>query len=74
MIEFIKKTMDWVLQKEQDAANHCYIKTQDVQKQIDAIKHKKGQLQEKFDDNVKELDHIINRLELIKASSNQCRR
>ncbi len=73
-MEFIKSTMDWVLQKEQEAANHCYIKTQDVQKQIDAIKHKKTQLQEKFDDNVKELNHILTRLELIKSSSASCKR
>ena len=74
MVEFMNKAMNWVLQKEQEAANHCYIKSEDVQKQLDTMQQKKEELQARYEQDVKDLDHIISRLTLIKASASRCRR
>lgn len=74
MIEFINKAMDWVLQKEQDAANECSVKVEDVQKQLDKMEEKKSELETKYKDEIKEINHIISRLTLIKASATRCGR
>ena len=41
MVEFMKKAMDWVLEKEADAAKNCHAKPEDIEKQIIMIQKKK---------------------------------
>jgi len=41
MVEFMKKVMDWVLEKEADAARDCHAKPEDIDKQIEMIEKKK---------------------------------
>jgi len=72
MMEFMKKAMDWVIDKEQDAAKKCYIHPNDVDKQIDALEKKKASYQKEYDDNMSEIEHILNRLNTIKANSIKC--
>ncbi len=73
MMEFMKKAMDWVLEKEQDAAKNCHAKPEDIEKQIQMIEEKKEALEEKCKEDIGELEHILNRLHSIKAQSLKCR-
>ena len=41
MIEFMKKAMDWVLDKEREAAKNCHASPEDIEKQIQMIEEKK---------------------------------
>jgi septal ring factor EnvC (AmiA/AmiB activator) len=68
MVEFIKKAMNWVLEKEQEAADNCQIDIKDVEKQIGYMEEKRDKLKQ----DVAELEHILNRLHTIKAHALKC--
>jgi len=72
MVEFLKKAMDWVLEKEAEAAKKCYVNPEDVQKQIDILEAKRAELRKKFEEEDAEFGHILSRLSLIKANANKC--
>jgi len=72
MVEFIKKAMDWVLEKEADAAKECHAKPEDIEKQITMIEKKKESLEKQYKENIAELEHVLNKLHFIKAQSLQC--
>ncbi|RRS31044.1 MAG: hypothetical protein P794_04860 [Epsilonproteobacteria bacterium (ex Lamellibrachia satsuma)] len=72
MVEFLKKAMDWVLQKEQDAANNCHIDINDLNKQITYIEEKRDKIKKDHEENMAEMEHILNRLHTIKASTMKC--
>ncbi len=73
MMEFMKKAMDWVLEKEQDAAKNCHAEPKDIEKQIRMIEEKKETLEKRCKEDIGELEHILNRLHSIKAQSLKCR-
>jgi hypothetical protein len=73
MVEFMKKAMDWVLEKEQDAAQNCHVAPEDVDKQIAMMEEKRDALKKKCDDDLAEMEHILNRLHAIKAESLRCK-
>ena len=72
MVEFFKKMTDWVLEKEQDAANNCKINRADLDKQIAYVEEKRDHLKKECEDNISEMEHILNRLHAIKAKSLKC--
>jgi hypothetical protein len=72
MVEFMKKAMEWVLEKEDDAAKNCHVAPEDVEKQIKMMEEKRDALKKKCDDDLAEMGHILNRLHKIKADSLQC--
>jgi hypothetical protein len=72
MVEFFKKAMDWVLEKEADAAKDCHAKPEDIEKQITMIEKKKEALEEQYKENIAELGHILDKLHFIKAESLKC--
>lgn len=74
MIEFVKKAMDWVLEKEADAAKSCHAKPEDIDKQIKMMEEKKEALTKQYSDHIAELEHILNKLHTIKAESLKCKR
>ena len=74
MVEFMKKAMDWVLEKEADAAKNCHAKPEDIDKQIKMIENKKETLAKQYNDNIDELEHVLNKLHYIKAESLKCQR
>jgi len=74
MVEFMKKAMDWVLEKEADAAKNCHAKPEDIDKQIKIIENKKEALTKQYNDNINELEHVLNKLHYIKAESLKCSR
>lgn len=73
MVEFLKKAMDWVLEKEAEAANKCAIDPEDIEKQIKIVEAKKEELRKKCEEENAEFEHILQRLSLIKASLNNCK-
>ena len=68
----MKKAMDWVLEKEADAAKDCHARPEDVEKQITMIEKKKEALEKQYKENVAELEHVLNKLHAIKAASLKC--
>jgi len=72
MVEFMKKAMDWVLEKEADAAKNCHVSATDVDRQIAMMEEKRDALKKKCDDDLTEMEHILNRLHTIKAESLRC--
>ena len=72
MIEFMKKAMDWVLEKEEDAAKNCHARPEDIEKQIKMIEEKSKSVKERYEDDIVELEHILNKLHYIKAESLKC--
>jgi len=74
MVEFMKKAMDWVLEKEADAAKNCHARPEDIDKQIEMIEKKKEALTKQYNDNTGELEHVLNKLHYIKAESLKCQR
>ncbi len=68
----MKKAMDWVLEKEADAAKGCHARPEDIDKQITMIEKKKEALDKQYKENVAELEHILNKLHAIKAESLKC--
>jgi hypothetical protein len=72
MMEFMKKAMDWVLDKEREAAKNCHASPADIDKQIKMMEEKKEILETKYKDEIAEMEHILNRLHNIKAVSLKC--
>ena len=72
MLNFMKKTMDWVIDKERDAAKNCYIHTDDIDKQIEAIQRKRDTYKKEYEDNMAEMEHILDRLNKIKINTTMC--
>ncbi len=73
MVEFLKKATEWVLQKEQEAAEQCRIDLKDLDRQIAYVEAKRDALKKEYEENISELEHILNRLHAIKASELKCR-
>jgi len=71
-MEFMKKAMDWILEKEKEAAKDCHASPEDIEKQIKMIEEKKADLEKKYKDDMDEFEHILNRLHSIKAASLKC--
>jgi len=72
MVEFIKKAMDWVLEKEAEAARDCHADPEDIEKQINALEEKRAKLKKKFEEEDAEFGHILDKLHFIKAESLKC--
>ena len=63
MLEFMKKVTDWMLEKEEDAAKQCAIPLDEIQRQIEMVEKKRKKLTEQYQDAVKELDHVEEKLQ-----------
>ncbi len=74
MVEFLKKITEWVLDKEEQAAQNCKIDLEDLEKQIRVVKEKREKLKKECEENLKELDHILERLDKIKEKELSCER
>jgi hypothetical protein len=72
MVQFLKKAMDWVLEKEAEAAKGYHARPEDIDKQMAMIEEKKAALEAKCKEETAELEHILNKLHAIKAESLKC--
>ena len=68
----MKRAMDWVLEKEADAARDCHAKPEDIEKQIHMIEEKRDVLKKRYEEDIAELEHVLNKLHSIKAASLKC--
>lgn len=64
--------MDWVLEKEAEAAKDCHANPDDIEKQIKMLEEKREKMKKKFEEQDAEFGHILNRLHTIKAQSLKC--
>jgi len=71
MLEFMKKAMDWVLEKEAEAAKGCHTKPEDIDNQIKMIEEKREALRKRFEEDA-QFAHILTKLHHIKAESLKC--
>ena len=72
MLDFMKRAMDWALEKEADAAKNCHATPEDIDKQIKAVEAKREQLKKRFEEDDAEFGHILDKLHFIKATSLKC--
>ena len=72
MVNFMKKVMDWILEKERDAAKNCKVDLADVERQIAYVEERRDKLKQECEENLHEFEHILNRLHGIKASAMKC--
>ena len=66
MNTFIKKIIDWTMEKEEEMAKKCAISMEDLEQQIAKVEAEKKKVQEKYDDAMQELNHVSKKLEEIK--------
>lgn len=72
MMDFLKKAMDWALEKEAEAAKGCHADPKDIDKQIEMIEAKREALKKRYEEEDAEFAHILTKLKLIKAESMKC--
>ena len=66
MNTFIKKIIDWTMEKEEEMAKKCAISMEELEHQIAKVEEEKKKVQEKYDDAIQELNHVLEKLEKIK--------
>jgi hypothetical protein len=74
MLEFMKKAMDWVLEKEAEAAKGCHADPNDIDKQIKMVEEKREALKKRYEKEDAQFAHILTKLHHIKAESLKCTR
>jgi len=72
MMDFLKRMMDWALEKEAEAAKGCHAKPEDIDKQIKMIEEKREALRKRFEEEDAQFSHILTKLHHIKAESLKC--
>ena len=72
MMDFLKKAMDWALEKEAEAAKGCHADPEDIDRQIKMIEAKREALKKRYEEEDAEFAHILTKLKLIKAESMKC--
>lgn len=73
MNTFMEKTLDWLLDKEEQASSNCKIDTKSIDKQIKQVTARKEKYQQEVDKTLHELDHILERLQEIKKKNMSCK-
>ena len=71
-MSFIEKITEWALDKEEQLAKNCAISVCDIDEQIAKVKEKKQELQKKYEEEIKELEHLIEKLHFIRAEALKC--
>lgn len=72
MMDFLKKAMDWALEKEAEAAKGCHADPKDIEKRIKMIEEKREALKKRYEEEDAQFAHILTKLKLIKAESMKC--
>jgi len=60
MMEFMKKAMDWVLDKEREAAKNCHASPEDIDKQIRELQEQRQEKLAAADPELAELYRKVN--------------
>ncbi len=72
MVEFLKKMMDWALTKEEELAKNCQIDIDDIEEQIHKVLQKKFELEERYKEELAQLNKLLDRLQKIKNEATSC--
>ena len=72
MFDFMKKAMDWILEKEAEAAKGCHADPNEIDKQIKMVEEKREALRKHFEEEDAQFAHILTKLHHIKAESLKC--
>ena len=65
-MSIVKSIIDWMLEKESDMAKSCSIPMKEIEHQINKIEAEKQAIQKKYDEAMRELNDISQKLEKIK--------
>ncbi len=68
MNTFMKKIIDWSLEKENDLAKKCAVPMEEIEYQIKKVQQQKEKVQKEYDDAMQELDDVLQKLEKIKST------
>ena len=66
MNTFMKKIIDWSLEKESDLAKKCAVPMEEIEHQMQKVQKQKEKVQKEYDDALQELDDVLQKLEKIK--------
>ena len=66
MGNFLKKVIDWAIEKEESLANNCAVPMDELEKQIKKVQEQKQKVQNEYEKAIDELDDVLKRLEKIK--------
>ena len=72
MHEFMKNTLEWILDKEEQSAGTCRIPLKQIDKQIAAVQSRKDKYQAECEDNLHEMEHILVRLQKMHDKNEDC--
>lgn len=72
MVEFLKKMMEWALEKEEELAKECKINPKEIDAQLYKITQKKSELEKRCQYEIAQIDKLIERLDNIKKESSSC--
>jgi len=64
--------MDWILEKEVDAAKNCHATPEEIDIQIKAVEKKREELKKRYEEDDTEFAHVVSKLHFIKAASLKC--
>lgn len=73
MQNYIKKVMDWMLDKEMEAADYCKIKKEDVDNQIKEVEEKIQELEQRYQQDKSQLEDVLSRLKVIRSHAESCK-
>ncbi len=63
---FLKKITDWMIEKEEEAAKKCAIPMEEIEYQIAKVEAQKQKVQEEYEEAMRNLDSILQKLHKIK--------
>lgn len=72
MHEFLRNTLEWILDKEEQSADACRIPVSQIDKQIAAVQAKKEKYEAQCNDNLHELGHVLFRLQKMREEHQDC--
>jgi len=71
-MSFLESIMEWALKKEEQLAQNCNLKPEDIDKQIKAVEERREALRKKFEEEDAEFGHVLDKLHFIKAETLKC--
>ncbi len=67
MVDFIRKTTEWILEKEEAMAKSCAVPMSEIESQLQRVHAQKAKLQKDYDDSMAMFNDIEAKLEKIKS-------
>ena len=72
MFKFIQNAIEWALEKETEAAEHCSVTVDEVDKQIAMISDKKEYYEKQHQEAMQQFNHLLLRLQAIREKASSC--